>query len=91
MGRRITILDIDAVDQTIDLIGKGQIWATLAQNFYKRGYESVRMAYEYLTNGNANSFEKYNDSGVVLINSSNVGTYEKDLMNAIRYKGTPLK
>jgi ABC-type sugar transport system substrate-binding protein len=91
MGRKVLILDVDAVDQTIDLIGKGQIWATLAQNFYKRGYESVRMAYEYLSNGNANSFEKYNDSGVVLINSSNVGTYEKDLMGAIRYKGTPLK
>jgi ribose transport system substrate-binding protein len=90
-NRKVLILDIDAVEQTIDLIGKGQIWATLAQNFYKRGYESVRMAYEYLANGNANSFNKTNDSGVVLINSDNVAAYEEDLLAAIRYKGTPLK
>lgn len=91
MNREVLILDIDAVEQTIDLIKGGQIWATLAQNFYKRGYESVRMAVEYLENGNADSFDKINDSGVVLINSDNVDKYEEDLMAAIRYKGTPLK
>jgi len=90
-GRQILILDIDAVEQTVDLIGKGEIWATLAQNFYKRGYESVRMAYEYVTNGNADTFEKYNDSGVVLITKDNVETYEDDLLAAIRLKGTPMK
>lgn len=90
-NRDILILDIDAVDQTVDLIGKGEIWATLAQNFYKRGYEIVRMASEYLLNGNADSFHKANDSGVVLITQESVARYEQDLMDAIRYKGTPLK
>jgi ABC-type sugar transport system substrate-binding protein len=90
-NKKVNILDVDAVDQTIDLIKKGEVWGTLAQNFYKRGYESVRMAYEYVTNGNANSFEKYNDSGLVFIDQSNVNTYEKDLLDAIKYKGTPLK
>lgn len=90
MKKKVLILDIDAVEQTIDLIGKGQIWATLAQNFYKRGYESVRMAVEYL-DGNVNSFNKLNDSGVVLINKDNVSSYEEDLLKAIRYKGTPMK
>ena len=91
MNREMLILDIDAVDQTVDLIAKGQIWATLAQNFYKRGYESVRMAAEYLDNGNADSFNKANDSGVVLITQETVERYEQDLMDAIRYKGTPMK
>jgi ribose transport system substrate-binding protein len=91
MNKDVLILDIDAVDQTIDNIKKGTEWATLAQNFYKRGYESVRMAAEYLENGNADSFEKYNDSGCVLIDSSNVETYKEDLEAAIIKKGTPMK
>jgi len=91
MNKEVLILDIDAVEETIDNIRSGAEWATLAQNFYKRGYESVRMAAEYLENGNADSFEKYNDSGVVLIDSSNVDTYKDDLLAAIRRKGTPMK
>ncbi len=85
----VLILDIDAVDATIDNIKAGKVWATLAQNFYKRGYESVRMAYEYLTEGKDATFAKLNDSGTVLIDQSNVATYEKDLWGAIVYKGTP--
>ena len=85
----VLILDIDAVDATIDNISAGKVWATLAQNFYKRGYESVRMAYEYLTEGDAATFAKYNDSGTVLIDESNVATYSEDLWGAIVYKGTP--
>jgi len=84
----VLILDIDAVDATIDNIKAGKVWATLAQNFYKRGYESVRMAYEYLTEGDAATFAKLNDSGTVLIDQSNAGTYAEDLWGAIVYKGT---
>ena len=85
----VLILDIDAVEATIDNIAAGKVWATLAQNFYKRGYESVRMAYEYLTEGDAATFAKLNDSGTVLIDQSNVDTYAEDLWGAIVYKGTP--
>lgn len=85
----VLILDIDAVDATIDNIKAGKVWATLAQNFYKRGYESVRMAYEYLTEGDAATFAKLNDSGTVLIDQSNAATYAEDLWGAIVYKGTP--
>ncbi len=84
----ILILDIDAVDATIDNIKEGKVWATLAQNFYKRGYESVRMAYEYITEGDAATFAQYNDSGTVLIDQTNIATYEEDLWGAIIYKGT---
>ncbi|MEG1525636.1 MAG: sugar ABC transporter substrate-binding protein [Clostridia bacterium] len=88
MGRKdVYILDIDAVDATIDNIKAGKVWATLAQNFYKRGYESIRMAYEYLTEGDKATFAKLNDSGTVLIDSTNVEAYEQDLWGAIVYKG----
>lgn len=89
MGRDdVLILDIDAVDATIDNIKSGKVWATLAQNFYKRGYESVRMAYEYITEGEDAGFAKMNDSGTVLINIDNIDTYEEDLWGAIIRKGT---
>ena len=91
MDKQVLILDIDAVEQTIDNIKNGTEWATLAQNFFKRGYETVRMAAEYLANGNADSFEKMNDSGVVLITQDNIDTYEEDLWAAVRMKGTPMK
>lgn len=89
MGRDdVLILDIDAVDATIDNIKSGKVWATLAQNFYKRGYESIRMAYEYLNEGENTTFAKMNDSGTVLIDESNADSYEEDLWGAIVYKGT---
>jgi len=91
MNREMIILDIDAVEQTVALIAEGEIWATLAQNFFKRGYEIVRMAYEYLHYGNADSFEKYNDSGVVLITQATVDTYIEDLWAVVRFKGTPMR
>ncbi|HWR23348.1 MAG TPA: sugar ABC transporter substrate-binding protein [Feifaniaceae bacterium] len=83
------ILDIDAVEATIDNIKAGKVWATLAQNFYKRGYESVRMAYEYLTEGSGAAFAKLNDSGTVLIDANNVVAYEENLWEEIVFKGTP--
>ena len=85
----VLILDIDAVAATIDNIKAGKVWATLAQNFYKRGYESVRMAYEYLNEGSNASFAKLNDSGTVLIDERNVVAYEENLWDQIIYKGTP--
>ncbi len=85
----VLILDIDAVEATIDNIKDGKVWATLAQNFYKRGYESVRMAYEHLTEGSNATFAKMNDSGTVLIDSTNVVAYEENLWEEIVYKGTP--
>ncbi len=89
MGRDdVLILDIDAVEATIDNIKSGKVWATLAQNFYKRGYESIRMAYEYLNEGENTTFAKMNDSGTVLIDESNADSYEEDLWGAIVYKGT---
>ena len=80
---------VDAVAETIDNIIAGDEWATMAQNFFKRGYESVRMAYEYYTSGGTAEFPKYVDSGTVLITAENASTYEDDLWAVICTKGTP--
>ena len=89
MNKEVRILDIDAVAETIDNIIAGDEWATMAQNFFKRGYESVRMAYEYYTSGGTAEFPKYVDSGTVLITAENAATYEEDLWAAVCIKGTP--
>lgn len=88
MNKEVRILDIDAVEETIDNILSGDEWATLAQNFYKRGYESVRMAYEYITQNGEVEYDSFIDSGTVLITQDNASTYEEDLWAAVKVKGT---
>lgn len=88
MGKEVRILDIDAVAETIANIKEGSEWATMAQNFFKRGYESVRMAYEYITSDGKATFPKYVDSGTVLITKDTCETYIDDLWAAITKKGT---
>jgi ABC-type sugar transport system substrate-binding protein len=88
--RKITILGVDPIAETLDGIKKGEIWGTMAQNFYKRGYESIRYSVEYL-NGNKNAFNKINDSGLVLTTIANVATVQEDLDKATRKVGSSLK
>ena len=89
MNKEVRILDIDAVAETIANIQAGTEWATLAQNFFKRGYESVRMAYEYLTQDGQVEYGQFVDSATVLITAENAPTYEEDLWAAVKMKGMP--
>ena len=89
MNKEVRILDIDAVAETIANIQAGTEWATLAQNFFKRGYESVRMAYEYLTQDGQVEYGQFMDSSTVLITAENAPTYEEDLWAAVKMKGMP--
>ncbi len=89
-NRKIVILGVDPIKETLDGIKKGEIWGTMAQNFYKRGYESIRYCVEYLS-GRKDSFNKINDSGLVLVTKENVDSVLKDLDKATRKVGTSLK
>jgi ABC-type sugar transport system substrate-binding protein len=80
---RITILTIDDVDQTIDEIRKGRIWGTMAQNFYRMGYESAAAIMDHLA---GRSIPSRVDSGTLLITRDNVKTYKKDMLQAVRRK-----
>ena len=91
-GKNVTILDIDSVQETLDNINNGTEWATLAQNFYKQGYESVRYICDYYANNkDASKVPSMNDSGTVLITKDNIATYKDDMLKEIRKKGTPLQ
>ncbi|NLE20946.1 MAG: sugar ABC transporter substrate-binding protein [Clostridiales bacterium] len=89
-NREVVVLGVDPIKETLDGIRNGGIWGTMAQNFYKRGYESIRFCVEYLE-GNTDAFVKENDSGLVLVTLENVETINDDLANATRKVGTPLK
>jgi ABC-type sugar transport system substrate-binding protein len=89
-NRRVVILGVDPIQETLDGIRKGEIWGTMAQNFYKRGYESIRFCVEYL-GGNTAAFNKINDSGLVLVTKENVDTILAALDGATRKVGTALK
>lgn len=88
-GRTVNILEVDDGAEKIDNIKNGSVFGTLAQNFAKMGYESVRQAYEILTG--VENVPTMLDSGIIVITKDNVDTYAKDMEAAICMKGMPWK
>ena len=79
LGRKdIIIMAIDDVAETLDFVRSGDIQGTLAQNFYKIGYEPAKILYEYLKNGKQPGSFK-NDSGSMLVTKDNINTYLSSL------------
>jgi ribose transport system substrate-binding protein len=76
MTGKVNILAIDAIQETIDNIKAGKIWATMAQNFYKMGYVSGKFAMDYLA---GKSVPPVFDSGTLLITKDNVATYQDEM------------
>ena len=75
----VLVMAIDDIEETLDSVRKGDIWATMAQNFYKIGHESARIAYEYLAEGKEP--ESYsNDSGSMCVTMDNIDVYMDSLM-----------
>ncbi len=74
----LVILAIDDVEETLDFVRSGDIWGTMAQNFYKIGNESAKIAYDYLANG-AEPAEYKTDSGCMFVTTDNIDTYADSL------------
>ena len=82
MGRKdIIIMAIDDVAETLDFVRSGDIYATVAQNFYKIGYEPAKILFQYLKNGTQPASFK-NDSGCTIVTKDNIDTY----MNILKAK-----
>lgn len=69
----IVILGIDDTDDVLDLINQGLIWGTMTQDFYKMGYESVKMIQEVKNGGTVPSVQ---DSGTTLVTKDNLEEYK---------------
>jgi ribose transport system substrate-binding protein len=79
LGRKdIVIMSIDDTQEALDYVKSGVIFGTMAQNFYKIGYEPAKILYEYLKNGSKPASFK-NDSGCIFVNEANVNTYMSSL------------
>jgi ABC-type sugar transport system substrate-binding protein len=79
LGRNdIVIMAIDDTQEALDYVKGGVIYGTMAQNFYKIGYEPARILYEYLKNGTPPASYK-NDSGCIFVNKDNINTYMASL------------
>ena len=70
---QILVLGIDDTDDVLDLIDQGLIWGTMTQDFYKMGYESVKMIKTVKDGGTVDSVQ---DSGTTLVTKDNLEAYK---------------
>ncbi len=82
---KITVVAIDDVDETLDLIRDGSIWGTVAQNFYKMAYLSSEILVDYIRDGKepegSGRTDGYGfDSGAMFVTKDNIDTYKEILM-----------
>lgn len=66
-------IGIDASADILNYVKSGALDATLNQDFYKMGYQSVKMAYEKIVNNKEPEF--INDTGTYLIYADDVEEY----------------
>ncbi len=78
LEKKITVVAIDDVAETMDLIKNGSIWGTEAQNFYKMGNLGARILVDYITKGKKPAQFK-NDSGSIFVTKDNMETYKASL------------
>lgn len=77
---KITVVAIDDVEETVNLIKTGSIWGTEAQNFYKMGNLGAKILVDYITKGKKPA-STINDSGSIFVTKDNLTSYK-----AILYK-----
>ncbi|MEG1926431.1 MAG: substrate-binding domain-containing protein [Ruthenibacterium sp.] len=71
---KITILAVDNMDETIDLIASGAIDGTVVSSFYNYGYQAAYWLYQNITEGRTPE-TKTNDAGTYMVNKENLETY----------------
>ena len=69
-------IGIDASADILNYVKSGALDATMNQDFYAMGYNSVKMAYEKIVNGTEPTF--VNDTGTYLIMPADVDQYAAD-------------
>lgn len=79
LGRDVIIIGMDDSGLTLDAIRDGSQYASMAQNCFKWGYYSTKMAFLAKV-GRLDEMEStYIDSGVVMITKDNVDNYAEEL------------
>jgi ABC-type sugar transport system substrate-binding protein len=74
---KLTIMAIDAVPETVDLIRDGSIEGTMEQNFYGVGYISAKIIFDFVTKGKKPKTYDI-DSGSFPVTKANVATFKDE-------------
>jgi len=74
LNNKVKIVSYDDVDETIDLIKKGVVYATVAQNPYKMGYLGVKLLKEIKEGKTPDT--QIIDTGVTVVTKENVHSYK---------------
>jgi ABC-type sugar transport system substrate-binding protein len=78
LEKKIVVVAIDDVAETMSLVKEGAIWGTMAQNFYKMGYLGSQILVDYVTKGKKPASYK-NDSGSIFVTKDNMDSYKATL------------
>ena len=70
------VIGFDAVEETLDLVADGTIYATMKQNTKRMGYEGIKIAYSAL-NGRYTKKNVNIDTGVTVVTIENVAQVRK--------------
>lgn len=77
---KITVIGIDDMDETLDAIREGVVYATLTQNFYRCGYQAAQWIVDYQLEGKTPE-NPVTDTGTIVVTQDNVDTYINELMD----------
>jgi len=78
LEKKITVVAIDDVAETMALVKEGAIWGTEAQNFYKMGNLGAKILIDFITKGVKPASFK-NDSGSIFVTKDNMDNYKATL------------
>jgi ABC-type sugar transport system substrate-binding protein len=77
-------MGIDDIQETMDGIREGTIFATMTQNFYRMGYEPVMWLNDFVTKGTG-PVNVVNDSGTMVVTLANIDTYNTDMRDPTKW------
>ncbi len=77
---KITVIGIDDMQETLDAIRDGSVYATLTQNFYRCGYQAAEWIVDYHKSGKTPA-DPITDTGTIVVTQKNVETYINELMD----------
>lgn len=83
-GQKVLIMGIDDIQETLDGIRDGSIFATMTQNFYRMGYEPVMWLNDFCLNGKTPE-SVVNDSGTMVVTMENIDTYNVDMRDPTKW------
>ena len=78
LGGKVNVYAVDDVQETLDLVKKGEIDGTVVTSFYNYGYQAAYWLYQNITEGKKPE-QVNNDAGTIMVTKENLETYAPTL------------